>query len=93
MADGAGGHRLAHADQPVSTRLTDQFLASRVENQHKDLTDELISAVHFIHVGAIRTNAWRRKHVDSAAAKTAGIRFEEAIDFSRSLKALGIAAW
>ncbi|MCL2645509.1 MAG: hypothetical protein FWD61_00720 [Phycisphaerales bacterium] len=77
---------------PLSTRLTDQFLASRVENVHKDLEDELMSAVHFIHAGTTKTNALAARHVDAAAAKTASIRFEEAIDFRRSGKALGIAA-
>ena len=76
----------------MSTRLTDQFLASRVENVHKELEDELISAVHFIHAGTTRTNALAAKHVDAAAKKTAGIRFEEAVDFRRSNKAMGVAA-
>jgi hypothetical protein len=77
---------------PLSTRLTDQFLASRVENIHKDLADELISAVHFIHSGTIRTNALAARHVDAAEEKTRAIRFEEAVDFKRSSKAAGIAA-
>src|SRR5271170_7935145 len=76
---------------PLMTRLTDQFLASRVENLHKGLSDELMSAVHFIHAGTFRTNALAARHVDAAAEKTAGIRFEEAIDFRRSGKAIGIA--
>src|SRR5437763_13429800 len=33
---------------PLTTRLTDQFLASRVEEMNRDLADELMSAVHFI---------------------------------------------
>src|ERR1051326_7430812 len=33
---------------PLTTRLTDQFLASRVEEMNSDLADELMSAVHFI---------------------------------------------
>ncbi len=77
---------------PLMTRLTDQFLASRVENVHQGLGDELISAVNFIHNGTSRSNALAARHVEAATRKTATIPFEEAIDFRRSAKALAIAA-
>jgi len=77
---------------PLSTRLTDQFLARQVETLHKDLADELISAMHFIDRGTIQTNALAARHVESAVRKTEGMRFDEAIDFRRSAKAAGIAA-
>ncbi len=76
---------------PLMTRLTDQFLASRVENLHPRLSDDLMSAVHFIHTGTYRTNVLASRHVDAAAQKTAAIKFEEAIDFRRSVKAAFIA--
>ena len=73
---------------PLMTRLTDQFLASRVENVHPGLSDDLMSAVYFIHAGTHRTNVLASRHVDAAAEKTARIQFEEAIDFRRSAKAV-----
>jgi hypothetical protein len=77
---------------PLSTRLTDQFLASRVENVNKDLADELMSAIQFIHTRAGATNALAARHIDLASKKVATLRFEEAIDFRQAGKALGIAA-
>jgi hypothetical protein len=76
---------------PLSTRLTDQFLASRVENVNKSLSDELMSAVHFLHAGTHRTNALAARHIDRTAQKVANVRFEEAVDFRQAGKALGIA--
>lgn len=77
---------------PLSTRLTDQFLASRVENVNKHLSDELMSAVQFIHNRTDRTNALAARHIDLAAQKVATIRFEDAVDFRQAGKAVGIAA-
>ncbi|HUO10653.1 MAG TPA: hypothetical protein VM008_20295 [Phycisphaerae bacterium] len=76
---------------PLMTRLTDQFLASRVENVHPGLSDELMSAVHFIHAGTYRTNVLASRHVDAVAEKTVSIRFEEAVDFRRSAKSIALA--
>ncbi len=76
---------------PLSTRLTDQFLASRVENVNAGLSDELMSAVHFIHTRAANTNALAAMHIDQVAAKTANMSFEEAVDFRNAGKSLGIA--
>ncbi|HVT79856.1 MAG TPA: hypothetical protein VHM90_04305, partial [Phycisphaerae bacterium] len=76
---------------PLSTRLTDTFLASRVENQNPHLSDELLSAVAFIHSRAAATNAFAAKHIDLAARRTESIKFEDAVDFRRAGKAMGIA--
>jgi len=76
---------------PLTTRLTDQFLASRVENMNKQLADELMSAVNFIHNGAAATNAFAARHIDLAEKKTAGIRFEDAIDYRQASKSVGSA--
>ena len=75
---------------PLTTRLTDQFLASRVENINKELADELMSAVQFIHTRAGTTNALAARHIDLAAQKTAGIRFEDALDYRQAGKSMGI---
>ncbi|MGN6369671.1 MAG: hypothetical protein ACTHN5_15535, partial [Phycisphaerae bacterium] len=88
---GLGGLAWRVLISPLMTRLTDQFLASRVENMHPGLSDDLMSAVHFIHAGTYRTNVLASRHVDAAAEKAAGIRFEEAVDFRRSAKALLLA--
>jgi hypothetical protein len=77
---------------PLTTRLTDQFLASRVENQNRHLADELMSAVNFIHNRAALTNALAARHIDMAAQKTAGIRFEDALNFRETARSLGLAA-
>ncbi|HVS71851.1 MAG TPA: hypothetical protein VHQ47_11405 [Phycisphaerae bacterium] len=77
---------------PLTTRLTDRFLASRVESAHRDLSDDLIAAVHFIHAGTMRTNALAARHVDLAAQKTESLRFEDAVDFQRPARALLVAA-
>jgi hypothetical protein len=76
---------------PLSTRLTDKFLASRVESAHSNLHDDLIAAVHFIHAGTTQTNALAARHVDVAAQKTQSIRFEDAVDFRQPARALAIA--
>jgi hypothetical protein len=78
---------------PLTTRLTDQFLASRVEDQNQHLADELTSAVNFIHNRAATVNALAARHIETAAQKTAGIRFEDAVDFRQTSKSLGIAAF
>ncbi len=77
---------------PLSTKLTDQFLASRVENNNKQLADELISAVHFVQSGTINSNAIAARHVETTAAKTAGVRFEDSLDFRRANRTLAVAA-
>ncbi len=76
---------------PLSTRLTDQFLASRVENVNRQLADELMSAVQFIHSRAAATNALAARHIDQTARNTANIRFEDAVDFRQAGKSLGVA--
>lgn len=76
---------------PLSTRLTDKFLASRVESAHSNLHDDLIAAVHFIHAGTTQTNALAARHVDAAAQKTQSIRFEDAVDFRQPARALAVA--
>ncbi len=76
---------------PLSTRLTDTFLASRVENQNPQLSDELMSAVAFIHSRAATTNAFAARHIDLAAQRTDSIRFEDAVNFRRAGKSVGIA--
>jgi hypothetical protein len=76
---------------PLTTRLTDQFLASRVENQNKHLADELTSAVNFIHNRAGSSNALAALHIEMAGEKTAGIRFEDTVDFRPPIRMLGIA--
>ncbi len=76
---------------PLSTRLTDQFLASRVELLHPQLSDELISAVHFIHARAAASNALAARQIDLAATRTQSIPFEDALDFHPAGKSLGIA--
>jgi hypothetical protein len=77
---------------PLMTRLTDQFLASRVENVHAGLSDELISAVNFIEAGTSQNNALASRQIDSAMQRTTSLRFEEAIDFRSSARAVSIAA-
>src|SRR5262249_13871536 len=75
---------------PMPTRLTDQFLASRVENFTKNLADELMSALFFIHSRAGASNALAARPIDQAAQNAAGIRFEDAVDFRPAAKSLGI---
>ena len=74
---------------PMSTRLTDQFLAGRVELKNPSLADELISAVHFIHAKAAVSNALAARQIDLAATRTASLRFADALDFRPAAKALG----
>lgn len=76
---------------PMGTRLTDQFLASRVELMHPQLSDELISAVHFIHARAGFSNALAARQIDLAEKRTSSIRFGEALDFRPAGKSMGAA--
>ncbi len=76
---------------PLSTKLTEQFLASRVEALDKNLADELVSAVHFVRSGTTRSNAFAARHVETAQTKTAGLRFEDALDFRMANRSLAVA--
>ncbi len=73
---------------PLTTRLTDQFLASRVENVEKSLADELISAVHFIRSGLREKNILAAKAIEAVESRAAGVRFEESLDFAGAVRAL-----
>lgn len=76
---------------PLTTRLTDQFLASRVENVDASLADELISAVHFIRSDLPEKNILARKAIEAAETRAAGVRFEDSLDYSAALRALAAA--
>jgi hypothetical protein len=72
--------------RPLSTQLSDQFLARRVELVNRDLADELISAVHFIEKGTPQANALAAKAVEAAEARAKGVKFEDALDFRPAMK-------
>lgn len=75
---------------PLSTKLTDQFLASRVETLDAQLADELMSAVHFVRQGTAQSNALAAKAVEAAEARARGVRFEDALNIRQPAQVLSV---
>jgi len=76
---------------PLSTRLTDQFLASRVELVNKSLADELMSALQFISQDTGRENIMAAKVVEGAQQRAEGVKFESALEFRAAGRSILVA--
>ncbi len=64
---------------PLSAKLSDRFLAGRIEHVNANLSDELTSAVDFMESGLPRKNALAAQLVASAQAHTSALNFGSAL--------------
>jgi hypothetical protein len=64
---------------PLSAKLSDRFLASRIENATGDHSDELTSAVEFIQADLPQRNALAARLVQAAQSHSSKIDFDKAL--------------
>jgi hypothetical protein len=73
---------------PLSAKLSDRFLASRIENASGDQSDELTSAVEFIQSNLPQRNALAARLVQAAQSHSAKLNFGNALSSSAATRLL-----
>ena len=77
---------------PLTTKLSDEFLAGRIERSSNSLSDELTTAVEFVATGAGQQNALAAELLTAAEQKASALDLGETLEPKRVRRALVIGA-